>query len=96
MRRRRCPTRLAVLAFSVSLLARSPLSWPPRTTLDVRRPIPTLYPKSPRTYKIILLYRAEFKYISNSDEKVNRYLAGLTRYDILKKEGFIPDSLGQL
>jgi hypothetical protein len=59
-------------------------------------PVPAFYAKGPRTYKIICLYRAEFKYISNSDEKVNGYLAGLARYDILEEKGLIPHKLRQL
>src|SRR5215210_4901679 len=78
------------------LLPRSPLHRPSLATLVIEGPVPAFYAKGPRTYKIIHLYRAEFKYISNSDEKVNGYLAGLARYDILEEKGLIPHKLRQL
>jgi hypothetical protein len=83
------------LSFVLSLtpLSSSPaLSGYPR----YKGPGPAFYTKSPRTYKVIRLYCAEFKYISNSDEKVNGYLAGLARYDILEEKGLIPHKLRQL
>src|SRR5215210_726541 len=80
-------------ALCAPLLPDLPLCRRSLKTLVALSPVPPVCSKSPRTLEDILISCGEVKDISNSNEKIHRYLTVFPEYDSLEKKRIIPNPL---